>query len=87
MAVQIQLRRGSAQQWSDYNPILAEGELVTELDTNKQKIGDGINHYNDLPYTGEYVSVALDEHISSLTPHPAYDDMPSLTLLFENGLV
>lgn len=26
-------------------------------------------------------------HILDPTPHPAYDDMPSLTLLFENGLI
>lgn len=32
-------------------------------------------------------SVALQAHINSDTPHPAYDvDLPSLTLLFENGL-
>ena len=31
---------------------------------------------------------ALQEHINSPTPHPAYDDdMPSLKLLFENGLI
>lgn len=29
---------------------------------------------------------ALDEHVNSSTPHPTYDDLPSLTLLFENGL-
>ena len=28
----------------------------------------------------------LPEHIASLTPHPAYDDLPELTLLFENGM-
>jgi hypothetical protein len=30
---------------------------------------------------------ALVNHINSLTPHSAYDDMPDLTLLFNNGLV
>jgi hypothetical protein len=30
----------------------------------------------------------LDEHLASETPHDAYDvDMPSLTLIFENGLI
>lgn len=29
----------------------------------------------------------LTQHIIDDTPHPAYDDMPSLTLLFNNGLV
>lgn len=33
--------------------------------------------------TGE----ALDGHIADTTPHPAYDDLPALTLIFENGLV
>lgn len=29
----------------------------------------------------------LGMHILDPTPHPPYDDQPSLTLLFENGLV
>jgi hypothetical protein len=29
---------------------------------------------------------ALFAHINDATPHPAYDDIPSLVLLFENGL-
>jgi hypothetical protein len=29
----------------------------------------------------------LATHIADETPHPAYDDLPSLKLLFENGLV
>jgi hypothetical protein len=33
-------------------------------------------------------TVALQEHIDSQTPHPAYDvDMMRLDILFENGLV
>lgn len=29
----------------------------------------------------------LPTHLADTTPHPAYDDMPSLALLFENGLI
>lgn len=87
MAVNIQLRRGTSTQWSEANPILAQGEFVTELDTKRQKIGDGINHYNDLDYTDKYATDAIDVHVNSETPHPAYDDMPSLELIFENGLI
>jgi len=29
---------------------------------------------------------ALAAHIADTTPHPEYDDLPSLTLLLENGL-
>ena len=50
MALNIQLRRDSAAHWTATNPILAEGELCIELDSGKMKIGDGINHWNDLPY-------------------------------------
>lgn len=87
MAVNIQLRRGTSTQWADANPILAQGEIVTELDTNRQKIGDGVNQYNDLDYTDKHVLDTIDEHVNSATPHAAYDDMPSLELIFENGLI
>jgi hypothetical protein len=55
MAVQIQLRRGTATQWANTstgNPILAVGEMALETDTNLFKVGDGFNRWNDLPYGG-----------------------------------
>lgn len=36
------------------------------------------------PASGE---AALLNHIASPTPHPAYDNMASLRLVFENGLI
>lgn len=36
---------------------------------------------------GESGGALLTDHINDLTPHPAYDDIPSLVLVFENGLV
>lgn len=30
---------------------------------------------------------AMSAHVSDTTPHPTYDDLPSLTIIFENGLV
>jgi len=30
---------------------------------------------------------AIEDHRAEPTPHYAYDDMPSLTLIYENGLV
>lgn len=30
---------------------------------------------------------AIATHVIDPEPHPAYDDIPSLTLLFENGIV
>jgi len=52
MPVKIQLRRGTASQWSSANSILANGELAVETDTNKIKIGDGITPWNSLTYGG-----------------------------------
>jgi hypothetical protein len=50
MAVVIQFRRDNAADWTDENPILAEGELGAELDTDLFKIGNGITAWNALPY-------------------------------------
>jgi hypothetical protein len=51
MAIQIQLRRGTASQWSTSNPILAQGEMGLETDTGRFKVGDGINGWNALAYS------------------------------------
>lgn len=50
MAVQIQLRRGTAAQWTASNPILAAGEMGLETDTTFFKVGDGITNWNSLSY-------------------------------------
>lgn len=52
MAVQIQLRNGTASQWTLANPILAEGEFGLETDTALFKIGNGVDDWNSLPYGG-----------------------------------
>jgi len=51
MAVQIQLRRGTAAAWTAANPTLAVGELVIETDTDKYKIGDGSTAWTSLGYS------------------------------------
>lgn len=51
MASQIQLRRGSAAQWTSANPILSEGEIGYETDTGKLKIGDGSSDWSALGYS------------------------------------
>ncbi len=38
-------------------------------------------------YLAEHPSADLQAHIDSPTPHPAYDDVPDLVVLFENGLI
>lgn len=50
MATRMQQRRGTAAQWAAADPILNAGEIGWESDTNKFKIGDGTNHWDDLTY-------------------------------------
>jgi hypothetical protein len=50
MAIKIQLRRGTAAEWSTANPLLSEGELGLELDTGKFKVGNGTSNWNALVY-------------------------------------
>jgi hypothetical protein len=50
--VQIQIRNGTAAQWTSANPVLAAGEVGIENDTRKQKFGDGTTAWNSLAYAG-----------------------------------
>lgn len=52
MAQQIQFRNGTAAQWSLSNPILAQGEIGVETDTNQFKIGNGVSTWGSLSYGG-----------------------------------
>ena len=69
MATRMQQRRGTASQWTSTNsgngPILSAGEIGFESDTNKFKIGDGINHWVDLTYftDAESITTALNSII------------------------
>ena len=52
MAIQIQIRRDTAANWTSVDPILAEGEFGLETDTNQMKIGDGVLAWTALAYFG-----------------------------------
>ena len=54
MAIKIQLRGDTKANWETVNPILAEREMVIEIDTNRTKIGNGTDNYNDLPYSDSF---------------------------------
>lgn len=50
MIQRIQLRRGTAAQWTAADPTLAAGEAGFETDTGKLKIGDGTTAWTSLLY-------------------------------------
>ena len=49
----IRIRRGLANEWLYDNPILLEGEIGYEIDSNRFKVGDGVNDWVNLPYGAE----------------------------------
>jgi hypothetical protein len=50
VVTQIQIRRGTAAQWTSANPTLAAGEFGYETDTGKAKIGNGSSAWTALSY-------------------------------------
>jgi hypothetical protein len=50
VVTQVQIRRGTAAQWTSANPTLAAGEQGFETDTLKLKIGNGSTAWNSLAY-------------------------------------
>lgn len=48
--VTLTLRRDTLANWQKNNPILSSGEMSYVTDLGKCKVGDGINHWANLPY-------------------------------------
>lgn len=65
MAIRMQQRRGMAEQWNIANPILAEGEIGLEIDTNRFKIGNGSSRWSALAYfvNSEGLAGSLDDYV------------------------
>lgn len=63
MSTRMQQRRGTASTWSSANPILAPGEIGFEIDTNKFKIGDGVNRWDNLTYFTADAAAAIADLI------------------------
>jgi hypothetical protein len=52
VVTQVQVRRGTASEWTSANPTLASGEWGLETDTLKVKIGNGSTAWTSLAYQG-----------------------------------
>jgi hypothetical protein len=63
VTAKIQVRNGTAAQWTSANPMLLSGEIGFETDTGKQKIGDGVTawtalaYYHDPDLSGDYAAI------------------------------
>lgn len=62
MPIKLQIRRGTASQWTTASPTLLNGEIGYETDTGNFKIGDGTTGWTSLAYQFPYMtgSKALD---------------------------
>ena len=70
VVTQIQVRRGTAAQWTSANPTLASGEWGYETDTGKIKIGNGSTAWSSLSYfggTGTVTSITAGTGLSGGT--------------------
>lgn len=66
MALQIQIRRDTKDNWEESNPIMAHGEFGLENESITTppltyKVGDGINRWNDLGYANADPSEEIAE--------------------------
>lgn len=68
----IQLKRGTALDLWELNPILLDGEPCFEKDTGRIKIGDGFKKWRELPYlnggynSAESMSLAKDSEVTTV---------------------
>ena len=91
MADRIQQRRDTAARWSQYNPILLEGEIGYVTDNpNQYKIGDGVHTWNDLPlrgYTGTISQELGDDENSVISQKTVTDELNTLNHNFRSFII
>jgi hypothetical protein len=65
----IQVRRGTAAEWTSANPILSTGEIGFETDTGKFKVGSASTAWTSLAYGASQPGHShLLEDITDYTP-------------------
>lgn len=63
--------------WLDLNGYLPEDEM---LEAVQEAVAQAVLDESQ-------ISEAIEVHVNNPTPHPVYDDAPSLVLLYENAKV
>ena len=69
VVTQIQIRRGTASQWTSTNPTLAAGELGLETDTLLMKAGNGSTAWTSLAYINQYALPLLTQNAQTGTTY------------------
>lgn len=80
----IQIRNDLAATWTEKNPVLLKGEMGVETDTRKIKIGDGLNKWSALSYSGADVAdiekVIADNRDTAYSLEPTVDQTDAQVL-------
>lgn len=80
----IQIRNDLAATWTEKNPVLLKGEMGVETDTRKIKIGDGLNKWSALSYSGADVAdiekVIADNRDTTYSLEPTVDQTDAQVL-------
>jgi len=94
MIPRIKLRRDTAQNWLNADPILAAGEPGLEYDTGKVKYGDGITAWTGLLYANsgsEVGSFTFNDNTINTTDSSSISFTPAVTfnsdVVVENDLI
>lgn len=88
--IRIQLRNDTAANWTNANPLLLKGEMGVESDTGKTKIGNGIDHWTTLKYSGvdeDTIKGIIDNNRSAFTevvPNKGETDAQALARVITN---
>ena len=48
--MRIKFKRGTVEQWREFNPILREGEIGRVSGSGRFKVGDGKTRFEELPW-------------------------------------
>ena len=72
----IQHKGGSKEALQQVNPLLERREIVVETDTGKLKVGDGVHHWNELPYSG--ASSLPDDGKAYVARNGSWEVLPEL---------
>ena len=93
--VRIQVRRGTASDWTSVNPTLAAGEVGFDTTSNKIKVGDGSTAWSSLGYISSDApaigEIAQDAIAQALTAgsglDKVYDDAANTITLTNTGVL
>jgi hypothetical protein len=81
----VQIRRGTAAQWTSVNPTLSAGEMGWESDTGALKIGDGSTAWNSLGFTLEPIVDGSIEGYTNVSTTPYTEVATDVNILVDSS--